>query len=195
MLDSITGFFDIVQLVEWFRELGPWGVIMAAATMIACAMTALPAEVSALANTIVYGPFWGAILSWASALAGANLAYLIARGRGGAVVRRWFGEARMAEAEAWVNGSGVPALLLAHAIPLIPFFALNYAAGVAGLRWTTFNWTTGVGIAPCIIILAVLGDQAFTMHWSVWLGVAALFAAMLGVLKLMSRRPALVPAI
>ena len=81
-MDLSVASADVGNLAEWYRSLGFWGVLASIGLMISCALTVLPAEAGAIANGMVYGSFWGAALTWASALLGANIAFGIARSMG-----------------------------------------------------------------------------------------------------------------
>jgi len=165
--------FDVAAAVAWYRELGGWGVLGSVAMMSICALTFAPAEIVAIANGMTYGPVWGSVLTWASAMIGANIGFGFARAIGPGVIVRVIGAERFEGVRRWTNRRGSVALLVARCIPLIPFFALNLGAGAVGMRWWTYNWSTGLGILPAAIIFTALGDRA--MHWPfyVWLLLAA----------------------
>ncbi len=174
MMELASAFGDVSNLIEWYRSLGVLGVFLSVATMIIAAMTMLPAEASAIANSMVYGPFWGFILSWLSAMIGANMAFGLARSKRSSCIEKMIGPSRVDQLRRWTTNHGAMALLVARTVPVIPFFALNYAAGLGGMRRMTFNTTTGIGIIPVIFALTVLGDRALRLHWSVWVGAALL---------------------
>ena len=44
-------------------------------------------------------------------------------------------------------------------IPVIAFNLINYAAGLARVRWWTFTWTTALGIVPLVFLMVAAGDQ------------------------------------
>jgi uncharacterized membrane protein YdjX (TVP38/TMEM64 family) len=148
----------------------------------------LPAEASAIANSMVYGPFWGFVLSWLSAMMGANMAFWLARSKGSCWIEKIIGTSRTDQLLQWTADHGAMALLVARIVPVIPFFALNYAAGLSGMRCATFNITTGVGIFPAIFALTVFCDQALRLHWSVWVGAAVLLATTVVTVKLTSAK-------
>ena len=55
--------------------------------------------------------------------------------------------------------NGQKYLLLLRCIPVIPFFMVNIFAGLTQVKWTTFAWTTSVGILPTSLIFAYAGRQ------------------------------------
>jgi uncharacterized membrane protein YdjX (TVP38/TMEM64 family) len=63
----------------------------------------------------------------------------------------------------WVAHPGAGTLFISRLIPVNSFNLVNYAAGLAKIPWTTFAWTTGVGILPMTIFMVVMGDQIHTL--------------------------------
>ena len=63
---------DIGRLRDYLRSFGALAPIVSFALMVLQSVAApLPAFVITLANGVVFGAFWGAVLSWSSAMAGA----------------------------------------------------------------------------------------------------------------------------
>ncbi len=44
-------------------------------------------------------------------------------------------------------------------VPAISLNLINYAAGLMGVGWGRFLWTTALGILPATIVIVVLGDR------------------------------------
>jgi uncharacterized membrane protein YdjX (TVP38/TMEM64 family) len=68
----------------------------------------------------------------------------------------------------WTEHYGTGSLLFSRFIPIIAFNLINYAAGLANVKWWTFLWTTALGILPLTIIMVVVGDQIHTIPQSLW---------------------------
>ena len=49
-------------------------------------------------------------------------------------------------------------LLFVRLVPIFPFFLVNLAASLLGVRLKTFLWTSLVGIAPATFIYAAIGN-------------------------------------
>src|SRR4051812_46230505 len=65
-----------VQLLSY----GPWAVVASAALMLAQALVApIPGNVVAITNGMVFGPFWGGLLSWSTMLLGGSIAFMLSR--------------------------------------------------------------------------------------------------------------------
>lgn len=175
-------------ITTWIKSFGAGAVFASCVVMILCALTVLPAEVPALANGMIYGPWVGGIVTWTGAMLGANIAFGLARLFGPALIDRWIGRDRAARFHQAIDTNGTVVLLIARCIPIIPFFAVNYIAGAASMRLWTFNWVTAIGILPMTVALVTMGDQAMRMPWAMWLTLAiALLAAILLVRSLIKR--------
>lgn len=128
---------------------------------------------------MMFGPLWGIVITWTGAMLGATSAFALARRLGRPIGRRLVSAQRWQAVEDWKAHPST--LLMVRLIPVISFNLVNYAAGVTGIRWRDFLWTTGLGILPITIASVVLGDRLLESSWPVWL----LFAA--GVLVLVLR--------
>lgn len=173
------GLDDTVRGTEaLIRSWGMWGVLGSIGLMVAHSFLPFPAEIVALANGMVYGPFWGALITWTGAMLGAATAFGLVRLLGRPLFWRLLSSDYKAKVAAWSREHGGRDLLVSRLIPVIAFNLINYAAALTDISWWTFLWATGVGILPLTIILAVLGENVLEMPLWTWLlvGAAALLA-------------------
>jgi uncharacterized membrane protein YdjX (TVP38/TMEM64 family) len=110
---------------------------------------------------------------------GAALAFAFARGIGRPLTRRLVSERRWRALESW--NARPSTLLLVRLVPVISFNLVNYAAGVTGIGWWPFLWTTGIGILPITAISVIFGDRMMSITWPVWLLIAAGLLALWGL--------------
>jgi uncharacterized membrane protein YdjX (TVP38/TMEM64 family) len=139
--------------------------------MVVHSVLPLPGEVIAVANGMLFGPLWGTVVTWAGAMIGAALSFGVARWLGHAALRRFAAAPHLELIERWRNRTGW--LLAVRLLPVVSFNLINYAAGVAGVAWWTFLWTTGLGILPITIASVVLGDRLLNAPWWVWVAAGA----------------------
>ena len=66
----------------------------------------------------------------------------------------------------------------ARLVPVISFNLINYAAGVLGVGWWRFLWTTSLGILPITVASVALGNQLTGPTWDVWLASSGLLLAL-----------------
>ncbi len=155
--------------VAVIRSWGAWGVLGSVALMTAHSFLPFPAEIVALANGMVYGPLWGAVVTWVGAMVGASAAFGFARLLGRPFIRWFLPNRHQQRLASWSCDQGVAALLVSRLIPVIAFNLINYAAALTEISWWTFLWTTGLGILPLTILLATAGDQVMKLPLWVWL--------------------------
>ncbi len=161
---------DIEELI---RSWGAWGVAGSIGLMVAHSFLPFPAEIIALANGMVYGPLWGAVITWTGAMLGASVAFGLARAFGRPFVMRVLSERRQSALVDWSRKQGGLALLASRLVPVIAFNLINYAAALTPISWWTFLWATGLGILPLTILLSVLGGNVLAMSAWVWFLVAS----------------------
>lgn len=158
------------------RAWGPWGVAGSIGLMVIHSFFPFPAEIVALANGMVYGPLWGAVITWAGAMLGAASAFALVRRAGRPLLQRALAPAYWRRIDAFSLRCGAAALLTARLIPAIAFNLINYAAALSSVSWWTFLWTTGAGILPLTVLLAVAGDRMQPLTAWTWIGLAGLVA-------------------
>src|SRR4051812_9861441 len=174
-----TASGDSRGLRRTLRELGFTGVLVLLAVCLSHAIVPFPTEIVTGAAGFVYG-FWIAVpmllLFW---LASALLAYWLAERFGRPLARRLIGTDRLARAEHAVERGGAGVLLSMRLIPLIPFNAICYAAGITRVPLFRYAWTTVLRIIPLTVLVAYLGSRLRSPDfedWRVWVLIAAFIA-------------------
>jgi len=189
--ELLIGFDGTVAgVANWVRSLGGWGVAGSIALMVAHSFLPFPAEIIAVANGMVYGPVWGSVITWVGAMAGAISAFGLVRMFGRPLLVRWLTAHQLRQLGDWSRESGGLTLLVARLIPAIAFNLVNYAAALAEVTWWTFIWSTGLGILPLTILLAVIGDRTLELPLWIWLVVGGFVIFLsLGLKRLWRRNP------
>jgi len=167
------------------RSWAPWSWLGSIVLMVLHSFVPLPAEIIALANGMLFGPWWGVALTWIGAMLGAVLAYGLARALGRPAARGLIPARHWAKLEAIPVRTGP--LLVIRLMPVISFNLVNYAAGLLGVPWWRFLWTTALGILPIVVTMVVLGRELMAAPVWVWGAFALVCLALLGLLRLMRR--------
>lgn len=185
---AVTGAIFVVHEVgggvsdaEIERFIKSWGAASAVASVFLMAVHAFvpfPAEFVAFANGMLFGLLWGSVVTWLGAMIGAALSFGLARRFGQPLLRGAIAARRWEAMRDWIGRRGTVALLGARLLPVLSFNLVSMAAGFAGVGWWPFLWTTGVGILPMTVAMALLG--AGVLQSSAWMMAAAIFA-MVGV--------------
>jgi uncharacterized membrane protein YdjX (TVP38/TMEM64 family) len=170
---------DSRELRRELRALGVGGVLVLLTVALSHAIVPFPTELVTGAAGFVYG-FWLSVpLLLACWLASALLAYWLAERFGRPLARRLVGARRLERAEGLMERGGAATLLSLRLIPLIPYNAICYAAGITRVPLGRYSWTTVVGIIPLTVLVAYLGSRLESpdfSDWRVWLLIVAFVA-------------------
>jgi uncharacterized membrane protein YdjX (TVP38/TMEM64 family) len=90
---------------------------------------------------------------------GATASYLVGRFVGEGLLLR-FGRAGAA-VKKQVDHAGFKSLLMMRFVPGLPFAAVNYAAGVTGVKIRDYVFATLLGLAPSNFLFAYCSDALF----------------------------------
>lgn len=162
---------DQQQIREYLREYGAWGPIVSVLLMMTQVVFApIPASVVQLANGVVYGTLWGTLLNFVGQMAGAMMAFYIARVLGKRTVEKLIGKIGGSAFENWVDRWGGKALFVVRAIPGMPSDFISYVSGLTNIRPRTYVVATAAGYVPQSILYAWLGDFAMSWFWWIIIG-------------------------
>ena len=184
---NIGALLSNVSVERMERAIASWGAaapLASVALMVLHSFVPFPAEMLAIANGMLFGLALGVAITWIGAMLGALLAFALARWLGQPFVHNLLGERRWRTVETWTAVTGAKALLLARLMPVISFNLVNYAAGLTGISWWTFTWTTAIGILPITIASVLVGSHMTTVRWEFW----AVLVVAAGVAMLLHRR-------
>jgi len=156
-------------IINFILSLGAWGALGSIGLMIIHSFVPFPAEFLTVSNGMVFGPFWGVVITWIGAMLGAYASFGLTRLYGRPFVARRVNSVQLEKVDRWVQHQGAISLLLSRFIPLISFNLVNYGAGMTKTSWWTFTWTTGVGILPITILMVSMGNNFNVLPWWTWL--------------------------
>lgn len=152
---------DVQALRAYFLSFGPWAPVTSALLMIFQSVIApLPAFVITFTNGLLFGAFWGTLLSWSSAMAGAALCFFLSRIFGRPVVEKLAGAHNLDLVDKFFDRYGKHAIIVARLLPFVPFDPISYGAGLTGMSFWGFFLATGVGQLPATIVYSYLGQSA-----------------------------------
>lgn len=157
------------EAIKFIQSWGNWGIVGSIALMVLHTVLPFPAEIITLANGMVFGPFWGVIITWTGAMIGAFLGFGLSRMFGMPLIKTLLPKRRWEKLEEWSYKRSTVELLLSRLIPLISFNLINYAAGLTAVSWWTFAWTTALGILPMTVLMVLLGDRFMVIPSWFWL--------------------------
>lgn len=156
-------FRDPSALAEAVRELRdrPFIAPLFVATYALATAFALPGSLLTIAGGAIFGFELGVVLNWLGASVGATLAFLLARTLGLDAVHRLLG-ARAGRLGQLAGSHGFVAVLRLRLIPVVPFNMLNFAAGLAGVRFRDYLLGTLIGLVPGTMVYTYFADALLT---------------------------------
>lgn len=122
-------------------------------------VVALPASIFVIAAGFIWGWLLGGCYAMIGGTLGAIISYFAGRFIGEGLLER-FGRIGKVVAKQ-VDHAGFKTLLILRNIPGIPFAALNYGAGVTGVRFRDYFFATILGIAPSKFVFTYCADALF----------------------------------
>jgi uncharacterized membrane protein YdjX (TVP38/TMEM64 family) len=136
----------------------------------------LPRNVLSAAAGLSFGLAQGVLLAVPGAVLGAAAGFGLARLLGREAVER-FGGPRVARADALLARRGIAAVAVARLVPVLPFTAVSYAAGLTAVRIRDFIVGTAIGVVPGTVAYAALGAYGTSpTSWPFLAAVAVLVA-------------------
>ena len=164
----------------------------------ALGLALFPGHVIATVAGMLFGAVAGTALALAAALVGAGLCLVAARGLGTAAVLSLLGP-RGRRWRDWLAANGFNAVLASRLAPGMPSGAVNYLAGLAGIRPRAFFAAVAIGALPKTIAYVSLGGAlsdplSARGAFAVTLYVAAAAGGALVARRLIRSRPTAVPA-
>jgi uncharacterized membrane protein YdjX (TVP38/TMEM64 family) len=165
------------ELRDPVAELGVLGPLLFVVAG-ACATALLfPGPITIATSGLLFGTAVGFPVALGAVLAGATLAFLLARTWAHDAVEELAGP-RVAALRAWIGRRGFLAVLYARILPGMPYNLVNYAAGLAPVRLPAFAAATALGAAPRTFAYTALGGSLGDLRSPEALAAVGVLAAM-----------------
>ncbi|MBY0560454.1 TVP38/TMEM64 family protein [Hyphomicrobium sp.] len=138
------------------------GLIYILVYIVAVALSFPGATILTLAGGLLFGAAVGASLTVIGATAGATILFLIARSAAGDILRRQAGPflARLSEG---FSRNAFNYLLFLRLVPAFPFWVVNLAPAILGMRLLPYIVATGIGIIPGTFVFSAFGASLGTV--------------------------------
>jgi uncharacterized membrane protein YdjX (TVP38/TMEM64 family) len=149
---------NIRNAVEQIRAVWYAPIIYVVLYALGC-VVALPASIFVIAAGFIWGWMFGSLYAMAGGMTGAIISFYLGRFIGEGLLERFGRVGRLVRKQ--VDHAGFKSLLILRNIPGIPFAALNYGAGVAGVPFRDYFFATLIGIAPSKLVVTYCADALF----------------------------------
>ena len=186
----LGGLPDVAALSASVRSAGAAGGVVFVGGYAVLALVPAPKAALTILGGALYGWWLGAALALLGALVGAVVAFELGRLLGRDAVDRRAG-GRLQRVDTLLRDHGLGAVVAVRLVPLVPYTAINYAAGLSGVRRRDYVLGSALGMVPGSIAYAALGAWG-AEPWGLFAGGAALVLLVLlgGLLgrRLLARR-------
>lgn len=170
---------------------GFWGPVLFVLAYAVLALAPVPKAVFSVVGGAVFGFAVALPLVLTGAMLGSLAAFQIGRRLGREGVERLTGH-RVARLDELLRDRGFAAVIGLRLIPVVPFTAMNYTAGLTAVSLRNYALGTAVGILPATasyVAVGAFGTRALDPGAVTVVGVAVAVAIMaLLVLRLVARR-------
>jgi uncharacterized membrane protein YdjX (TVP38/TMEM64 family) len=168
-----------LQLRDWAQSVGPWFPLAFLLAHIVVTVLPIPRTAFTLAAGLLFGPVLGVVIAVAASAASAVLAVVLVRAAGWQL-NRLVRHGAVNKVDERLRDRGWRAVLSLRLIPVVPFSALNYAAGASAVPLIPYTLATLAGLLPGTAAVVVLGD-ALAGHVSPMLYVVSVCTGALGL--------------
>jgi uncharacterized membrane protein YdjX (TVP38/TMEM64 family) len=149
----------MVDFIHWAKGKGPTGGVVYALFYIAGTALFFPGLPLTLGAGFLYGAVIGTLVVSPASVAGASLAFLIAR----YVARDWVTRRlkkypQAAAIDRAIEKNGFKAVVLLRLQPVLPFNILNYALGLTSIRLRDYMLASWIGMFPATVLYVYLGS-------------------------------------
>lgn len=153
---QLSGWDGPARLREIVESTGWVGVVIFVVGYAVLVLVPAPASVLTILAGALFGVWLGTLLAWLGAVLGALGGFVIGRRLGRPAVDRLL-SGRLRQADRVLADHGLLAVLAVRLVPVFPFTALNYAAGLLGVRRRDYVVGTAAGILPGALAYAAVG--------------------------------------
>lgn len=183
---------ELEALARWIGEQAraPWAPAAFVGLYAAALAVGIPGTVLTVIGGVAFGVGLGLALNLAGALLGATAAFYEGRFLARDAVRRLFGAHLARLPDLSPPRVAFLAFLRLRLIPLVPFNALNFAAGLTRTRWWPYAAGTALGIIPSTVAYTVFA-AALAAGGASRAGAVGWVAAILGAAFLAGVLPSL----
>ncbi|MDH4267562.1 MAG: VTT domain-containing protein [Deltaproteobacteria bacterium] len=151
---------NIGRLKTFILSFGFWAPLISAFLMISQSVILfLPAFPIFVVNALAFGPVWGTLLSWSSAVLGSVVCFGIAKALGRPVVQHLVSKVHLEAADATLKRYEKYIILLFGFLPVISFDVISYAAGLTVLAYWEFIPLVCIAQVPSALFYSLLVNK------------------------------------
>ena len=181
-LNGIEIHGNINRLKTLVLSFGFWAPLISAFLMVAQSVVLfLPAFPIFVVNALAFGPFYGLLLSWSSAVTGSMVCFSIAKTLGRPVVERLVKKDHLETADRALKKYQKYVILLFGFVPVVSFDVISYAAGLTLLAYWEFLLLVCIAQVPSALFYTLLVNRIDRGTLDVYWIIAAVLFFLVGI--------------
>jgi len=150
---------DVDSFVKVIDSFGFWAYfIFVALVILECVLAPIPPLVLYIAGGVLFGAFFGGVLTLFGNIIGASIDFFIARKYARGLVEKRVDEKLRKKFDDFSSKYGGFAIFLLRVNPLTTTDLVSYLAGLSKIKLRSFLIWTTAGLIPMIFIQTYLGD-------------------------------------
>ena len=150
---------DEARIHDWVATFGWFGPILIILIMVAqMFLIVIPSWLLMIVSIVAYGPIWGSIIVFIAIYVASSTGYFIGRYFGPAITQKLLGAKVQKKVTDFIEHYGIWAIVVTRLNPMLSNDAISFMAGIVKMNYWRFTAATLAGIAPLIILIAVLGQ-------------------------------------
>ncbi|MES2648957.1 MAG: VTT domain-containing protein [Bacteroidota bacterium] len=177
---GIDHAFDVItskderRIKEWVNQFGFGGPLVLIGLMILqMFLLVIPNILVMIIAIIMYGPFWGAVISILGVFASSTFGFFIGKKAGPYTIKRLVSEKLLFKLTVFVEEYGAGAIAITR-LASISNDSLSIIAGLLKMSYKKYILATLSGITPLVILLAIYGNNGKIERALIWIAAASM---------------------
>ncbi len=149
--------FSAEAIRDLILRTGLWGPLIFGLLYVASSLVVFPTALLSIQSGVVWGPLWGTVYTVMASTLASMIPYLLAKHLGHGFVWKLSGGIKTRICERRFVKNGFITILLVRLIPILPWDAVNYGAGLCGFRLRDYGFATLIGTVPVSLTYNLIG--------------------------------------
>lgn len=155
---------DIEETASFIASFGSWAILFSfLLTLFVNALGFPPAIIFSTANTLIFGIFWGIVLSVAAETVGVTFSFILLRFFFRETAQKIINKNKtLANIDKYSGKLGFAVMLIARMVPYFPSIMLNAIGALSAMRLSDYIIASLIGKFPSTGIEAIIGHDTIT---------------------------------
>ncbi len=155
---------DIEETASFIASFGSWAILFSfLLTLFVNALGFPPAIIFSTANTLIFGIFWGIVLSVAAETVGVTFSFILLRFFFRETAQKIINKNKtLANIDKYNGKRGFAVMLIARMVPYFPSIMLNAIGALSAMRLSDYVIASLIGKFPSTGIEAIIGHDTIT---------------------------------